>query len=428
MSATAMTQQTPPLTAAETALVDLFGRRCGDLPGNADVVTARDKAMQALKIHRLPTRKVEAWHYTDLRRLLTNMPDWTADTGAALVDPVLEGAARFGLVNGALTERPAVDGLQVEAMADSLRADVGGVPFAAPTDDDDAVGLINTAFASDGLRITVADGASIDRAVEIQSVHAGGQVHTRHHVVAGAGSTAFFIEHHRGTDDAVLASTATDLTVREGADVTWIVVQEQGAEATHLGSLTLTLEKDAKATVFIANLSGKLVRQEVHAKAVGEGGELTFRAINLIGEQTHCDVTLELDHLVANTTSTETVRNVVTGRAQGVFQGQIRVAQPAQKTDAQMACNTLLLSDHAGFATKPELEIFADDVVCAHGATVAEIDHDHLFYLMARGISEKTARGLLIEAFVDEIVEELEDEALIEALEERISGWLEHHG
>ena len=151
----------------------------------------------------------------------------------------------------------------------------------------------------------------------------------------------------------------------------------------------------------------------------------------LCAHQVHQDISqglLELDHLVANTTSTETVRNVVTGKAQGVFQGQIRVAQPAQKTDAQMACNTLLLSDHGGFSTKPELEIFADDVVCAHGATVAEIDHDHLFYLMARGISEKTARGLLIEAFVDEIVEELEDEAMIEVLEARIADWLERHG
>lgn len=428
MSANAMTQQAAPLTAAETALVDLFGRRCSDLPGNADVVTARDKAIEAIKTHRLPTRKVEAWHYTDLRRLLVAVPEWVAATSAELAGPMLDNAVRFGLINGVLTERASIEGLQVEAMADSLRADVGGVAFEVPTSDDDTVGLINTAFASDGLRVTIADGVALDRPIEIQSAHAGGQVHTRHHVVAGAGSKAFFIERHFGTGDAVLASSATDLTVREGANVTWIIVQEQGAEASHLGSLALTLEKDAQATVFIANLSGKLIRQELHAKAAGEGADLTFRAINLIGERTHCDVTLELDHLVANTTSTETVRNVVTDRAQGVFQGQIRVAQPAQKTDAQMACNTLLLSDQASFATKPELEIFADDVICAHGATVAEIDHDHLFYLMARGISEKTARGLLIEAFVDEIVEELESEALIEALEARIADWLEARG
>ncbi|WP_349364703.1 MAG: Fe-S cluster assembly protein SufD [Roseitalea porphyridii] len=416
-----------PLTTAESALVALFGERSGHLPGNAEAVMARDRAMQTLKRHRLPTRRIEAWHYTDLRRLLANVPDAKTEGSAATVPSLLDGAHRFAFVDGELVERADIDGVQHEAVADGLRADVGGIALDEP-DPDDAVALINTAFVSDGLRLTIADGANVDRPIEIQTAHNGGQVHTRNIVSAGAGAKATVIDRHVGTGEPVLASNMTELTVREGADVTWIIVQEQGVAATHLSSLKLTLEKDARATVFIANFSGKLVRQEVHAVSQGEGSELNFRAINLIGDASHCDVTLELDHLVPNTVSTETVRNVVTGKGQGVFQGQIRVAQPAQKTDAQMACNTLLLSDHGGFSTKPELEIFADDVVCAHGATVAEIDHDHLFYLMARGITEKTARGLLIEAFVDEIVEELGDEALIEALETRIGAWLEEHG
>jgi len=114
-------------------------------------------------------------------------------------------------------------------------------------------------------------------------------------------------------------------------------------------------------------------------------------------------------------------------RAKGIFQGQIRVAPGAQKTDAKMACNTLLLSDDAEFSTKPELEIFADDVVCGHGATVADISDTHLFYLMSRGIPESRARGLLVQAFVQETIEELEDEALIDALESVVQGWLEKH-
>lgn len=426
MTALATKKTDAPLTAAETALVELFNERSGHLPGSADVVMARDKAVQSIKTHRLPTRKVEAWHYTDLRRLLGTVPAWRpANAGAA--DPLLDAARLFVLINGELTERANIKDLQVEAMADSLRADVGGVEL-SDVDDDDAVRAINTAFVTDGLRLTVAEQAQIEAPIEIQSIHNGGQVHTRHQINVGAGANVTFIDRHFGGDDAVLASNITELTVREGAEVMWVLLQDQGAEATHLGSLKLTLEKDAKATIFIANFSGKLVRQELHAVAGGEGADLTFRAVNMIGEDSHCDVTLELDHLVANTTSTETVRNVVTGRGQGVFQGQIRVAQAAQKTDAQMACNTLLLSDDGGFATKPELEIFADDVVCAHGATVAEIDHDHLFYLMARGISEKTARSLLIEAFVDEIVEEFDDEALVTVLEDRIAVWLEAHG
>jgi Fe-S cluster assembly protein SufD len=114
-------------------------------------------------------------------------------------------------------------------------------------------------------------------------------------------------------------------------------------------------------------------------------------------------------------------------RARGVFQGMIRVAPDAQKTDARMACNTLLMSDDAEFSVKPELEIFADDVQCGHGATVTDIDANHLYYLMARGIPANKARAMLVNAFVAEIVEELEDEAIVEALENVISTWLEKH-
>jgi Fe-S cluster assembly protein SufD len=148
----------------------------------------------------------------------------------------------------------------------------------------------------------------------------------------------------------------------------------------------------------------------------------------MLAGSTHCDVTMVLDHSAFGTNSTEVIRNIVTDKAEGAFQGQIRVAQQAQKTDAKMACNTLLLSDEGGFSVKPELEIFADDVVCGHGATVAEIDRNSLFYLMARGIDEKTARGLLVKAFLAEVIEELDDEAIVEALEAKLDGWFAAHG
>jgi len=334
---------------------------------------------------------------------------------------------RLALSNGRIASEEAVEGLTVSSLADALRADVSGISL-SDHGTHDATGLINSAFVSDGFVVKIEDGAEIARPVELQSLHDGGQVHTRNIVAIGAGAKATLFDRHAGGDNPVLASNVTELKLAEGAEATWITVQEQGEAATHLGQLNLTMEADAKLTLFVVNLSGKLVRQEINADVLGEGAELTFRAINLIGGDSHCDVTLSLGHLVPHTESTETVRSVVTGKGQGVFQGQIRVDQIAQKTDAQMACNTLLLSDTAGFSTKPELEIFADDVVCAHGATVAEIDHSHLFYLMARGITEKTARGLLIKAFVAEIVEELEDEQLIEALEARIDTWLEAHG
>jgi len=137
---------------------------------------------------------------------------------------------------------------------------------------------------------------------------------------------------------------------------------------------------------------------------------------------------MTLEHIVPNCVSGQIFRNVVLDRAKGVFQGQIKVAQIAQKTDAKMACNTLLLSDFCDFSAKPELEIFADDVQCGHGATVTDIDKNQLFYLKARGIGEKRARSLLVKAFIVEVVEELDNEVLIEALEKQFDTWLNNHG
>jgi Fe-S cluster assembly protein SufD len=176
------------------------------------------------------------------------------------------------------------------------------------------------------------------------------------------------------------------------------------------------------------NTGGKLVRQEIKVDAAGQGAVFNLRGVNLLTGDSHTDVTMVLDHSAPHTTSSEIVRNVVTGKARGVFQGQIRVDRLAQKTDAKMACNTLLLSDEGEFSAKPELEIFADDVACGHGATVTEIDRNHLFYLMARGVPEKQARGLLVKAFVAEVIESLEDEALVAALEARLEGWFAKNG
>ena len=175
--------------------------------------------------------------------------------------------------------------------------------------------------------------------------------------------------------------------------MTWIILRDQPDDATHLGQFNADARQDAKLTLFFVNAGGKLVRQEVRVGTAGEGSDFQLRGINLLAGDSHTDVTMMLDHTKPNTGSRELIRNVVTGKARGVFQGQINVNQIAQKTDAKMACNTLLLSDDGEFSTKPELEIFADDVPCGHGATVTEIDHNHLFYLMARGIDEKMARG-----------------------------------
>ena len=415
----------PALTPAETALVEAFSTRVSELPGDANVALRRDDAAERLKAG-LPTRRIEAWHYTDLRRLLSSVPAFDPAAKPEAARALIEGSSVLRVANGEAQPAPLIEGVEIATFGSLLIAGDARAAM-APADADDAIGAINAAFAADGFGLTIADGAEIAAPIELQNLQAGGQVHARFPVTVGAGAKATIVERQAGSG-AALVSSVSSLDLGESAEIVWVVVQEQAETATHLGQFVATLGKDAKLTLFIMNAGGKLVRQEVRVDAAGEGADFQLRGVNLLGGETHCDVTMVLDHSAPHTTSTEIVRNVATGKAHGVFQGQIRVAQIAQKTDARMACNTLLLSDDAEFSTKPELEIFADDVACGHGATMTEIDRDHLFYLMARGVEEKTARGLLIKAFLAEIVEELEDEALVAALEEKLDLWFAAHG
>ncbi len=415
----------PVRTPAEMALIDAFGERLSLLPGNGEVVLKRDAAIEALKAG-LPTRRIESWHYTDLRRLLTTVPAYDDSAKAVAVKPLVAVSPVLALLNGVAAQKASIEGVTVAPVSAKL-ADGTYAPALVPQGDDDAIGALNAALVADGWFLDIADGTMLSTPIELQNVQAGGQVHARMAVRIGADAGVTVVERQTGTGEA-LVSSVSNIVVGDNSELTWLIVQEQPETTTYLGQLNAWIGKDAKLTVFVMNAGGRLVRQEVVVRTTGEGADFQLRGVNLLAGDTHTDVTMVLDHAVPHTTSTELVRNVVTGKAHGVFQGRINVHQHAQKTDARMACNTLLLSDDGEFSTKPELEIFADDVQCGHGATVTEIERDHLFYLMARGIEEKTARGLLVRAFLAEVIEELKNEQIVDALEEKLGEWFQRHG
>ncbi|MCO5729934.1 Fe-S cluster assembly protein SufD [Rhizobium sp. SSA_523] len=414
-------------TAAESALIEAFTQQVGDLPGNGAVISARDRLVEDLKSNGLPSRRVEAWHYTDLKTLLRALPGLEPAGDVTVTPALVEHAKVIATRDGQSDARASINGVLVSAFADMLREGTAA-PGLSVIDRDDTIGKINGSFVRDGYVLEVPEGAVLDAPIEIQALHGAGQIHTRFPVSFGRHSTATVIERHLPSGEGqAFVTSVSDISLEDGADVTWIILQEQGAADTHLGQMRVRVGENAKLRLYVINAGGKLVRQELRIDVAGEGSDLQLRGVNLLGGDTHTDVTLVLGHNVPNTTSTEIFRNVVFDRARGVFQGMIKVALDAQKTDARMACNTLLMSDDAEFAAKPELEIFADDVQCGHGATVADIDDNHLYYMMARGIPRSRARAMLVNAFVAEIVEELDDEALVEALEGVISRWLEGH-
>ncbi|MBA4783049.1 MAG: Fe-S cluster assembly protein SufD [Rhizobiales bacterium] len=411
-------------TAAEEAIFAAYD-------GFENKTAASDAAIAALKTHGLPTRRVEAFHYTDLRTLLRDVPSLARRPDIAAAKA--EAAAYTRMVNA--IRLPVIDGFVFTELSDDLPSGVSVSVTQRSLDvenrKDNVIGLLASAFAGECLEVSVADGAVIEAPIGLAHTASGqsGFAVNQNAVAIGKGAKATVIERYVQSGEALYQNAAvTVLDIADGAELTYVIAQQTAEKATHLGQITVTLGADAKLTLFVLNAGGKLVRQEVKVNVAGEGADFQLRAVNLIGNDQHIDLTMDLGHNVPHTTSQEIIRNVVTGRGKGVFQGRIAVAQIAQKTDAKMACNTLLLSDEGDFSTKPELEIFADDVACGHGATFTDLEPSYLFYLMSRGIPEKEARSLLIKGFVDEIVADLDNEEVEEAFVAIIDGWLDAHG
>jgi len=426
-------------TDAETALLRQFSElkkagvfadaKQGFLPSLAE----RERAIKTIEAHGLPTRKVESWHYTDLRRLLAQIPLFNAGTKAnAAVPPLLPEAQVLRIINGkAEAEHKQIAGIHAAPLTADGKADMAFTVLPAEEkrltgkQGGDIAADINTAFARDGWHIDV-PAKSENRIIELQNIQKGGQSHSRFPVHIGAGARLTVLERQIGDNTESLLTSDIELKLAEGADVHWIILRERGVKSEELNRFQALLSKNAKLTLYIVNAGAHLLRQEVNVDLAGEGANFQLRGVNLLSETSHTDTTMAVRHLAERTDSTEIFRNVVTEAAHGVFQGIIRVAQAAQKTNARMACNSLILSDKAEFDAKPELEIFADDVACGHGATVAEINRDHLFYLMARGIPESEARALLVKAFVSELIDELPAE-LSESLHISVDKWLTAH-
>lgn len=367
----------------------------------------------------LPTRRVEQFHYTDLRNLLKEFPA-SSNSGEATSSNALTVGANISFANNAY-------------IGGAFPTGVTGAVLAAPTPtptnvkiDANIIGDLNEALVANGIVMDVAANTQTETPITLShNLSGGSSAALRYAVSVGAGSSVTIIEHHTSGNAANHQNTVSNLVLAKDAKVTWVIIQEHGANTTRLAQLNVELAENADLTILVLNAGGKLVRQEIHMAVQGEGSNVTMKGVNLVTNDMHIDVTTTLAHNAPNTTANELFRNVVTGNGKGVFQGQIRVAQIAQKTDAKMACNTLLLSDDSDFSAKPELEIFADDVLCAHGATVTDIDENHLFYLQARGIPEKVARGLLVKAFVEEVFEDLDSAIIGKNLNARIEAWLD---
>jgi Fe-S cluster assembly protein SufD len=242
-------------------------------------------------------------------------------------------------------------------------------------------------------------------------------------IILDEGAEATIIETHDG-NGAYWKNMTTEIILGANAKLNHIRIQNDAIEAVHTNMVRITLERDGTYNGFALNVGGKMMRHEIHAVLNGPNVECSFNGLNLAHGTQHTDTTILMEHKAPHCRSNQFYRTVLDDSARGVFQGKVHVHKPAQKTDGYQLSYAILLSDKAEMDTKPELEIYADDVKCSHGATTGQLDEEPIFYLRSRGLTDAQARLLLMDAFVDEVVDKIEDESVREMIQQKAQGWL----
>jgi Fe-S cluster assembly protein SufD len=434
-----MTVQTNPLPP----FADRLDAAAASLPGSGRpwLDRLRADARAAYRDAGLPGPKVEAWKYTNLNRL--RRTGFAVDAvPAAKVETVPVGnalsiAAHVAvLVNGRfrpdLSSLPgAEEGVEIVSFADALQREplllesrFGKIaPAHLP------LVALNTALAADGLVIRFRKGKAAETPIHIVSIGAAGgepvMFQPRLLVIGEEGAQGVVLESHIAAGDGVYFSNAVvEVALEPGAMLRHYKLQNEHPSAFHLATSKADLAGRAQYESFVLQVGGRLARNEIHAHIGGKRVECRLGGAYLLRGEQHADNTTFIDHAAPESMSRELYKGVLDGTSRGVFQGKILVRRDAQKTDGHQLNKALLLSRGAEIDSKPELEIYADDVKCSHGATAGEIDDAALFYLRSRGIDEDAARGLLIDAFVGEAIEQIGHEPSQAAFRHVVDGWL----
>ena len=416
---------------------DSFGRHGGEPDWLAQ---HRQRALARFAEQGFPSRRGEAWRYLDLRPLeqapllpVLTAPSLPHASVRALVGEIgfAPAAARLVLVDGCFSPvLSAMEGLPAGVWFGSAAAAVDARPELVKTalealshDADQPFAALNAALFADGFVLEVAPGVVMERPIEILHLASGAvpaSLHTRSLITLGTGSRTQLIETFAGAGrywrNDILA-----LRLADGAALDRVALVEEADDALHLAATQASLGAAARLDSFVLLLGGRTVRHEIKVRSAGEGAHCGLSGAFLLGGRQEANIVTTVEHMAERGETREVFKGVAGGRAHGAFQGRITVRPGAQKTDAHMLSRNLLLGPGAAIDTKPELEIFADDVKCSHGAAVGDLDEAALFYLLARGIPRDAARRMLIEAFLREAVETVEPIAVREHLLARLA-------
>jgi len=423
----------------------LFGAALPDLPGAATLPCRRRREESFARFETLgfPGAKTEAWKYTQLAplaklefRLPSPIEIARADIAPFLID---DAAATLVFVNGRLAadlsdplsakNESTENGVTITSLDQALERGDRDCLDLLPEEDEQGLSALNGALAAGGCLIELADRAALPGPVQLLFVSVGQDQPTlispRNLVVLGDGAKLDLVESHVALGGGRnLTNLVNRIVVGRAAQLRHDRLQLGEVAGSLIGRTTYRIAADARLTQSLATLGGALVRNEILALVDGSGVELQLNGLYLTSGRQHVDNAIRVDHAKPGSVSDQFYKGVLDGEARAVFAGKIVVRRDAQKTNAYQANNNLLLSPDVEIDTKPELEIFADDVKCSHGATSGELDERELFYLRSRGLDPDTARAMLTFAFADEVLERFANAALAAQARRELVRWL----
>jgi len=400
----------------------------------------RDAAFARFTSTGFPTTRHEEWRHTNVQPIAQTefVRASATDVQAAAAEPFLLAAEmphRVVLVNGrwskslssvdSLPEGLSVRGLrEVLESSTSLRGSLSSTPAQTPFVD------LNTAFFEDGVVVEVAPKAVIADPLHILCLTSPARqpmmVSPRIVIVAGELSQIFIVESYAGVTDGVsLTNAVTQVDIGPGAMVDHVKFQREQPSVFHMSATFARVDRAGRFTSHAVTLGGKIARNDIMSTLAGDGAECTLDGLYVADGDSLVDTHTTIDHAMPHCPSHELYKGILSGRARAVFNGKIIVRQDAQKTNAKQTNKALLLTDDAQVNTKPQLEIFADDVKCTHGAAIGQLDEDAMFYMQARGIAAADARNLLIHAFAGEVLDGVKEDIIrdraMRLLEEKLA-------
>ena len=387
------------------------------------VARMRRDALERFCERGFPTPRDEDWKYTNVRaierRAFRLHPNGATDRSErAMPAGRLEGiepVARLVFVNGRLTSPPPAgdiatpDGVRVESLARVLESDPARVePCFSGDDEPNAFAALNRAFLGDGAVVSIAPGVRVERPIELVFAVASASDVACHPVIlvlAGKEASATIIEHHLGAGEgAKLANPSTRMAVGEGATIDHHLLLEEDGATWHVGNIAASVAPGGRLASNAVQLGGRLVRYGIEVSLDGVGAAVTLNGLYVARGRQHVDFHTRVDHREPGGTSEQTYKGLLDGHGRGVFNGRVLVHRDAQHSDASQSNHNLLLSADAEIDTKPQLEIFADDVKCSHGATVGQLDERAIHYVRSRGLGEDAARALLTFGFAEDVL------------------------